>query len=214
MSKRKRLDREEAITTKASQEQGMLALLRGVNVSGAKPLKMVALQKLFLDQSFHRPKTYIQSGNVVFIRPVDHSVPVGVLEAHLEQCILDEFGFDVPVRVRTKEEMETIVGRNPFLGLEGVDEKKLHVTFLSGSAHEMKSNLPSSAELDVEAFDPSVDTYKISETGHEVFIHAPTGYGKTKLNNNAIEKALKGLSATTRNWNSCNKLREMLNNLE
>jgi uncharacterized protein (DUF1697 family) len=34
-----------------------------------------------------------------------------------------------------------------------------------------------------------------------IYLHCPGGYGRTKLNNGAIEKAL-GVRATTRNWNT------------
>ena len=44
--------------------------------------------------------------------------------------------------------------------------------------------------------------------GKEVYLHCPNGYGNTKLSNTAIEKRL-ATRATTRNWNSVNKLYEM-----
>lgn len=44
--------------------------------------------------------------------------------------------------------------------------------------------------------------------GAEVHLHCPGGYGRSKLANTALEKAL-GLRATTRNWNTVNKLLEL-----
>ena len=43
-----------------------IALLRGINVSGQKIIKMEHLKNYFIDMGFTDVKTYIQSGNVVF----------------------------------------------------------------------------------------------------------------------------------------------------
>ena len=47
-------------------QQTYIALLRGINVSGQKPVKMTELKELFESIGFTDVKTYIQSGNVVF----------------------------------------------------------------------------------------------------------------------------------------------------
>jgi uncharacterized protein (DUF1697 family) len=44
--------------------------------------------------------------------------------------------------------------------------------------------------------------------GEEVYLHCPGGYGRSKLNNTAIEKLL-ATRATTRNWNTVRALCEM-----
>ncbi len=41
--------------------------------------------------------------------------------------------------------------------------------------------------------------------GREVYLHCPNGYGTTKINNTFFEKRLNTV-ATTRNWNTVNKL--------
>jgi uncharacterized protein (DUF1697 family) len=41
-----------------------------------------------------------------------------------------------------------------------------------------------------------------------VYLHCPNGYGTTKINNSFFEKRLK-VDATTRNWNTVNKLAEL-----
>jgi uncharacterized protein (DUF1697 family) len=40
----------------------------------------------------------------------------------------------------------------------------------------------------------------------------PNGYGRTNLNNNFFEKKL-GISATTRNWRTVNKLVDIVSNM-
>ncbi len=77
-----------------------------------------------------------------------------------------------------------------------IDLTKLHVTFLSNKC----SNPP---------IDQIMDKKNVSELVHiseeAVYIYCPDGYGKTKLNNNFLEKKLE-VSATTRNWKTVNKL--------
>ena len=43
-----------------------IALLRGINVSGQKKIRMSELQLLFEELGFRDVETYIQSGNVIF----------------------------------------------------------------------------------------------------------------------------------------------------
>jgi uncharacterized protein (DUF1697 family) len=44
--------------------------------------------------------------------------------------------------------------------------------------------------------------------GKEIYLHIPGSYGETKLSNKFFEDKFK-VSATTRNWNTVNKLFEM-----
>ena len=43
-----------------------IAILRGINVSGHKMIRMEVLRAMFESLNFKNTKTYIQSGNVVF----------------------------------------------------------------------------------------------------------------------------------------------------
>ena len=43
-----------------------ISILRGINVSGHKLIKMDALKNLFQKLGYQQVQTYIQSGNVVF----------------------------------------------------------------------------------------------------------------------------------------------------
>ena len=46
--------------------QQFVAMLRGINVAGRKPLKMEALRASFKALGFTEIRTYVQSGNVIF----------------------------------------------------------------------------------------------------------------------------------------------------
>ena len=43
-----------------------ISILRGINVSGQKLIKMDALRKIYENLNFENVHTYIQSGNIIF----------------------------------------------------------------------------------------------------------------------------------------------------
>src|ERR1700740_4410 len=110
-----------------------IAILRGINVSGHKLIKMDALRKLFDNMGFKNTKTYIQSGNVVF---QDKQAKIQDLEKKIAGSILKEFGFEVPVLVKEADELEAVLKNNPFINKQKEDVTKLHVTFLSAEAEK------------------------------------------------------------------------------
>lgn len=44
-------------------------MLRGINVSGRKKIKMEGLKRIYESLDFINVKTYIQSGNIIFESP-------------------------------------------------------------------------------------------------------------------------------------------------
>ena len=54
------------MTTDQLIMQTYISILRGINVSGQKTIKIDALRAMFEDLNFTNVKTYIQSGNVIF----------------------------------------------------------------------------------------------------------------------------------------------------
>ena len=171
-----------------------IALLRGINVSGHKKIKMPELKAMFEDLGFTNLRTYIQSGNVVF------ESATGIdLENKISAKIQEKFGFDVSVICRTSGEMEKVITRNPYAEMAGFETEKLYVTFLQQT--------PSSEKLEMlKGFTFEPEMYSVS--GKEIYIYCFNGYGNTKLDNMFFEKKLK-VSATTRNWRTINKLIEM-----
>ena len=173
-----------------------IAMLRGINVSGHKIIKMESLRASLASLGFEEVRTYIQSGNIVFKTVT--TVPAG-LAGKIASTILDDFGFAVPVLVRTKEELAGVIQANPLLKWKGIDETRLHVTFLSAAAPKGSEEILKSLARQSELF---------AVGGREIYLHCPDGYGDTKLSNNAIEKAL-AVPATTRNWKTVNILSVM-----
>jgi len=162
-------------------------MLRGINVGGQKIVKMESLRRSFETLGFTRVRTYVQSGNVVFEASKGSSES---LPNKIREKILNDYGFSIPLILRTAGEMKTIVRDNPFLKERGIDHSRLQLSFLS--------TLPAEAGLrKLDALDALPDRFSVK--GREVYLHCPNGYGRTKLSNNALEKLL-SVEATTRNW--------------
>jgi uncharacterized protein (DUF1697 family) len=170
-----------------------IALLRGINVSGQKLIGMEALRATFAALGFHQVKTYVQSGNVVFETATTSPVK---LAGQIERQLLADYGFEVPVLVKTATELAQVAGGNPLAKAPGIDAAKLHVTFLAERA-------PAGAASKLQSLAAASEQFQV--LGREVYLCCPDGYGGTKLSNQAIEKKL-GVKATTRNWKTVNAL--------
>ena len=168
-----------------------ISLLRGVNVAGQKKVPMQQLKGLYEKLGLVNVKTYIQSGNVIF---ESNEKDAAKLRVKIERGIKKEFGFDVFVLIRTKDDFEKIIKNNPFKDVE-----MLYVTLLS----DVPKEVPTS---EIDKYKNEADKYVVLRD--LVYFSCPTGYGKTKLSNNFFEKKL-NVNATTRNWNTINKLLEM-----
>jgi uncharacterized protein (DUF1697 family) len=170
-----------------------IALLRGINVAGKKIVKMEDLRASFEVLGFGRVRTYVQSGNVIFEAKRTSSDDLTEI---ITTKISRDFGFPIPVVLRTSDEIGKIAGDNPFLNERGLDHSKLHVTFLSA--------LPArDAKERIDGLNARPDQFCVR--GREIYLYCPNGYGRSKLSNNALEKAL-STGATTRNWKTVSTL--------
>ena len=170
-----------------------IALLRGINISGQKKIKMADLKELFEKIGYQKVQTYIQSGNVVFESAEDSTK---VLGDSISDAILKSFGFEVPVIIRTPDDLLHSLNENPFS--EVSDISKVSFCFLDSAI--------STDETELHHPKAGSDEFKIS--GSEIYLHTPGGLGKTVYNNNYFERKLK-ISATTRNLRTIGKLIEM-----
>lgn len=87
-----------------------VALLRGINVGGKNKIKMGDLRACMEALGFEDVRTYIQSGNVIF-RTTERDQ--GALTSQIEGALVENFGFQLPVVVRSRHEMEEIVANAP-----------------------------------------------------------------------------------------------------
>jgi|HubBroStandDraft_1064217.scaffolds.fasta_scaffold379023_2 uncharacterized protein (DUF1697 family) len=174
-----------------------VAMLRGVNVSGRNKLAMEDLRAVVTAAGGSEVRTYIQSGNAVFHSRRSVPALVGALETALERLV----GSNVPVLVRTRQELEAVLDTNPFVP-RVAEPKALHVTFMGA--------VPGAAAAAsvVDAVRGRGEADDLEVIGREVYLLCPNGYGNTKLTNAFFERRL-GSSATTRNWATVTKLVEL-----
>jgi uncharacterized protein (DUF1697 family) len=161
-----------------------IALLRGVNVGGNKKVEMARLRALMEELGYSGVRTYVNSGNVVFTGPRRS-------EKHLEATIAKAFGFDVPVVLRSRDELADIVQANPLRDV-ATDPAKHLVIFCAAAA---------ATELDPADFAP--ETFIVR--GREVYLWAPGGIGTSPLAKVLATKSL-GDKSTARNWRTVEKL--------
>lgn len=177
-----------------------ISILRGINVSGKRIIKMEALRELMSELKFTTVQTYIQSGNIIFqtvtSRASVSTSVTNVLSKKIAVAIEKQFGFEVPVITMTLEDLKQSVESNPFLKDKNKDVSFLHITFLAEAPQDIllktingNNYLPDEIQL-------------INKT---MYLYCPNGYGKTKLHNAFLENKLK-VTATTRNWKTCNEL--------
>jgi len=176
-----------------------VSLLRGVNVGGHNKIKMDALRDLYRKLGFHDPRTYVQSGNVVF-GAKDKSLKPNVLEDAIEKS----FGFRPAVVLRTIAELRQTVKANPFAKRDGINPGLLLVSFLA--------NAPGKQALAALQAIPA-DPEELHIAGREIFIYFPGGMGRSKFPWASMDKILK-TTATGRNLRTVTTLLKMAEELE
>lgn len=82
----------------------LTALLRGINAGKLRRVEMKRLKALFESLGYSEVSTYINSGNVIFWSVKKPSAVRREVEARLKK----EFGFSIPVLVKTAREMQKI----------------------------------------------------------------------------------------------------------
>ncbi len=112
-----------------------IALLRGINVGG-HVVKMNRLRDLFGELGFDQVRTYIQSGNVFFDSDERET---GALRTRIQEHLRAALGYDVATCLRTAEELESIIARDPFNGISVTPDMRLAVTFFAEPVTNMIS---------------------------------------------------------------------------
>ena len=165
-----------------------VVLLRGINVGGNNILPMKELVAILEGGGFLNVKTYIQSGNIVLQSKKKPGAAIGKL-------IEDKFGFRPEILVLEESELISSIENNPFGNEKG---NTVHFSFCS-DAPTLK--LDKVAELAIES-----EQYQL--IGKVFYLFAPDGIGRSKLAAK-IESCL-GVPTTSRNLNTVNKLKQML----
>lgn len=170
-----------------------ISLLRGINVSGQKKIKMAELTSLYESLSFENVSTYIQSGNVVFESSLDDKE----LKISIEAAIERHFKFDVPVLILSPSQLVNAAKNLPFTTIDIEQEgSKIILFFLSTTISVEQGNI-------LKTYLTNSEQLVISEG--VIYLYCPTGLGKSKLTNKLIETKLQ-LTSTARNIKTVNKL--------
>jgi len=173
-----------------------IALLRGINVSGQKLIKMDLLKTVLKELEYQNIRTYIQSGNIVFdYKETDTKNLEQQITAHIEK----HFGFQVPVTILTVDNLKAIISQNPYSKRDLTDPAQPYVAFLSETPTKEGVTV-----LDTVKFGD--DEYTIQ--GKSMYVLYAQSAGTSKLSNSAIENKLK-VKSTMRNWKTVHKLIEM-----
>ena len=176
-------------------------MLRGVNVGGHNKIKMDVLRDLCRSLKFQDPQTYLQSGNVLFRAGSQNHAQVSKL---LETAIERKLGFRPDIVVRTVPELRDVIAHNPFGKRQGLDPRKLTVTFLAAAPVNL-------ARKELLAMDIAPE--ELHARDRELYIYFPHGQGRPKLSWSRVEKIL-NVPFTTRSWNTVTELLQLGESLE
>ncbi|MBV2354266.1 DUF1697 domain-containing protein [Streptomyces sp. J2-1] len=173
------------------------ALLRGINVGGARKLPMADLRTLMTGLGLDGVRTHLQSGQAVFGAERGDEASWA---AELAEAVRERFGFTVDVLVRDHAYLRSVADNCPF-GAAELEPKQLHVTYFDAPVTADRF-----AGIDHTALLP--EEFRLGDRC--LYLLAPDGLGRSRL---AAElsrpRVTRGLVATTRNWNTVVKLVEL-----
>jgi uncharacterized protein (DUF1697 family) len=169
-----------------------IALLRGVNLAARNRVSMPDLRAALGEAGYEDVVTLVQSGNIV----LTSSKKPETVAREIKRVVAD-MGVDCAVVVRTRDELASVIERNPIP--EGVSKPKmLQVTFFAREPD---------AEVVEELLSQDYGDERVEVLGREAYAWHPNGIHKSKL----ARELGKGLRAdgTARNWNTVTKLLEL-----
>jgi uncharacterized protein (DUF1697 family) len=167
-------------------------LLRAVNVAGTR-MAMAELRSLLEGLALGDVRTYVQSGNAVFVSP---SRRRDGLETQIEAAIERVLELRVTALVRSAAEMAAIATNHPY---DGADAAHRYVTFL-----KTEPDPEGVASLIAEVQPPD----RVWLSGRQAYLLIPGGYSRTRLGNELLERRL-ATRATTRNWRTVTALADL-----
>ncbi len=156
---------------------------------------MPELRDLLGSAGFEGVRTYVQSGNVA----LSSSLSSEELEREAARLIEERFGFPVPVLVRTRDELASVIARDPF-GDVVTDPKRYQVTFLA-------SALEDSVVQAVKAL--QVEPEQVEVIDRELYTWHPDGVARSKLWAKLSSDRVLGVTGTARNWTTVMTLLSM-----
>jgi uncharacterized protein (DUF1697 family) len=179
----------------------LISMLRGVNLGSHNRIKMDALRALYASLKFEDPRTYVQSGNVIFRTKEKSSAQ---LAKRIQTAVQKKFGCNPEVILRTTDDLRKVIAASPFADRPQLEPGKILVTFLTAEP-------PREAPATLAKFKDYPEEVHLN--GRELYIYFPNGAGRSKLPWSSVEKLLK-VTGTARNWNSVTNMLKMADELE
>ena len=178
----------------------IICFIRGINVGGRNKIKMADLRELLQSLGMQQPRTVLQSGNAVFLAD---DARLADLTVRIETSIKRAFGFYARVLLLSADDFRKVCTGHRFDPAMLDQPAKCIIVFLDGA--------PDASKLaDLRAGNPGRET--VAADGQTLYIYYADGQARSKLTNARIEATL-GLSATARNWNTCQRLLRLLDDL-
>jgi uncharacterized protein (DUF1697 family) len=170
-----------------------VALLRGINVGKARQIGMPRLTEILTARGHEDVRTHLRSGNVVLTSGLGEAE----LAADVSAAVRAEFGFDVPVVVRSGAELAAVVAGNPLADV-ATDPARYLVTFLPAE--------PEAAR--VRELPPPEGGGEYLVRGRELYLWLPDGTQGTPIASWNWDRLL-GRPGTGRNWRTVERLAEL-----
>ena len=174
----------------------LISMLRGVNLGPHNRIKMDALRSVYESLKLEEPRTYVQSGNVIFRTKEKNLAKLAV---KIQDAIEKKCKCRPDVILRTTDELKKAIAATPFADRPHLEPSKILVTFLAAEP-------PREAEANLAKFKDYPEELHLR--GREMYIYFPNGAGRSKLPWSSVEKLLK-VTGTARNWNSVTKMLAM-----
>jgi len=181
-----------------------IALLRGINVGGKNIIKMADLKRVFESIGLCEVKTYIQSGNVLFISNEAEESLCNKIEHEIEKV----FGISVKIILRTSKELEQIIMNCPFTKDEVTEAE--NIAEVESQYVALLAHNPLKEKIEcIDLYSSESDKYHI--VGRDVYLLLYHSIRKSKLANNLFKL---NVSTTVRNWKTISKLVILAKNME
>lgn len=171
-----------------------VAFLRGINVGGNNPIKMVDLVKVFESLKCHDIKTILASGNILFSQPAGSKA---ISPTSFQAAIAKSCKKQIGVIVLSLKDIQSLVESTPFRGFSESKSTRLHTTFFS-SAPKLKLKLPYKSEKG------DLTIVAVNKTAVCWIAHLIPGR-HSGMCMATLEKML-GKDVTTRSWNTVLKI--------
>ena len=175
-----------------------VALMRGVNVGSTRKLPMAELRALCVEIGWEKPETYIQSGNLIVDAPGDATA----VRIQLENSIGDRFGLTpIDVIVRAATDWDGYASSNPFADDAGALAKLVHLclsrdALKAGAVEALRARATCGERIEMARGALWID-------------FGDSGVARSKLTPAYIDTCA-GSPVTARNWNSVQKIADMI----